>query len=107
MNSDWLLKTQPIRLERRKAFYYGEAKDHKPIGLARIVFDDGSFFEGKFENGSVNCSNGLFIYMDGSYYQGGIKGNKANGRGKIVYKTDQTLIYDGEWQDDLPHGHGK
>lgn len=107
LSADWLQSARPIRLHQREAFYYGDSKDHKPVGLARIIFDDGSFFEGTFQNGSVNCPDGLFIYKDGSYYLGGIYSDKANGRGKIIYKVDQTLVYEGEWKDDVPHGFGK
>jgi hypothetical protein len=65
------------------------------MGHARIIFDDGSFFEGDFVNSEADCKQGLFIYKDGSYYLGGIKRNRANGQGHISYKTDLSLTYDG------------
>lgn len=46
----------------------------------------------------------LFVLRDGSYYLGGVLQNKRNGKGKFV---DKNYTYEGEWLNNLPHGHAK
>ena len=42
--------------------------------------------------------------MDGDYYEGDWKDDKACGKG--VYFHTNGAKYDGEWVDDLQHGFG-
>ncbi len=41
-----------------------------------------------------------------SYYKGGIKNGKRNGKGKVV-NTKDGYYYDGDWVDNSKHGKGK
>jgi hypothetical protein len=52
--------------------YFGKLKNNKPHGLARLLNNDGSFYEGKFNSGVAEDSSALYIYPDGSYYEGTI-----------------------------------
>lgn len=53
----------------------------------------------------VGEGKGLYIYPDGSYYEGGIKNGKAEGKGKFVFRNEE-LVYEGNWQYDRPNGYG-
>ena len=46
----------------------------------------------------------IIIYSDGSKYKGTIDQNKRSGKGILFH--DLNTIYDGEWLNDLFHGHG-
>jgi len=63
------------------AYYEGEWKDGLPHGFGRIIYDDGSMYEGCFSHGVAQCQHALFIKHNGSFYRGSIKGNKAQGYG--------------------------
>lgn len=63
------------------AYYDGEWKHGVPHGFGRIIYDDGSLYEGCFKYGVANCTNALFIRKDGTFYRGQIMNNKANGEG--------------------------
>ena len=45
-----------------------------PIGMGRLFKKDGSVHTGEFENGKAN-GKGVFIFPDGSYYEGNMKNN--------------------------------
>lgn len=47
---------------------------------------------------------GMFIYPDGSRYEGSWVANMREGFGKYVYANGDT--YEGEWERDLKHGLG-
>lgn len=74
------------------AYYEGEWKDGFPHGQGRLLFDDGSLFEGTMNKGSIECEHGLYIFPNGDYYKGSIFGNKANGQGTLKY---QEIFYVG------------
>lgn len=46
-----------------------------------MIYDDGSLYFGCFNEGIANCTQALFVFHNGSFYQGLIKNNKANGLG--------------------------
>ena len=78
-----------------------------PNGFGRVLGTDGSFFEGDSSNGAAFTQKGLYIYTDGSFYLGAIRNNKAEGKGKFAFGTDNQLVYEGEWLNDVPHGLGR
>ena len=86
------------------AYYEGEWKNGLPHGYGRIIYDDGSLYEGCFKQGTAECRNGLYIKEDGSYYKGEIYMNKAHGKGAFI---SDKICYDGEWYEDYPNGLGR
>ena len=63
------------------AYYEGEWKLGKPHGFGRLVYDDGSLYEGCFRHGVADCKDALFIKDSNIFYKGSIRNNKANGYG--------------------------
>lgn len=49
---------------------------------------------------------GKFFYQEGSFYDGEWNNNKMNGFGKLFYENG-SLAYEGEWYMDEFHGFGK
>ena len=41
-----------------------------PNGKGKIFFPQGHYFEGYFNEGEANSTNGILIFNDGSYYRG-------------------------------------
>lgn len=44
-----------------------------------------------------------YFFKDGSCFEGKIIGNHITGNGKL---TTKTMVYEGEWHENLPHGKG-
>ena len=65
------------------AYYEGDWRNGLPNGFGRIIYDDGSLYEGCFNNGVAECDQALFICGNGNYYRGRIKNNMANGYGEL------------------------
>lgn len=51
---------------------------------------------GEFVYGSAECSDGLVIFPDGSYYRGAFIDNQFQGQGKFVSAINETT-YEGHW----------
>jgi hypothetical protein len=58
---------------------------------------------GKFKGKTCNYDNCYYIFKSGAYYHGAVHDNKLNGKGKLKHSKFE---YDGEWQNDKPHGQG-
>jgi len=69
-----------------------------------VIYDDGSIYEGCFNNGIAQCDQALFVRKDGSFYRGQIRNNKANGNGEL---STPKFFYKGRWHNDLPHGKAR
>ena len=83
--------------------FNGEFVNGVPNGSGRISFEDGSVFEGSFVNGEKVY--GKFVWSDGKYYQGDIKGDLFEGFG--VYEWGGNRRYEGEWKEGKMQGKGK
>ncbi len=44
------------------------------------------------------------MWPDGSKYEGIWRGDKANGKGRLIHADGD--VYEGEWMDDKAHGKG-
>ena len=56
--------------------------------------------ENDLENGY-----GKFTYLDGNIYEGNLNNGILDGIGKIIYKSDGSVI-ECNWQNNYKHGHG-
>ena len=62
-------------------------------------------YEGEWYNGQM-CGNGKMVYSDGSIYEGNFFENKKNGLGVYTW-GEGGKCYVGEWKNDLMDGNGK
>jgi hypothetical protein len=60
-------------------------------------------YEGEIKNNKIN-GKGKIIYEDGEIYEGEWKNNNAEGRGILKFVNGD--IYDGEFKDDVEDGIG-
>ncbi|OGQ99579.1 MAG: hypothetical protein A2521_16940 [Deltaproteobacteria bacterium RIFOXYD12_FULL_57_12] len=95
-------------------------------GHGVFVFDDGSRYEGAWEDGRLQ-GRGTMTFADGGRYDGEWQNNQPNGQGTLTFAENDSYVgefkdglrhgtgtwtgadgrkYDGEWQEDLPHGAG-
>lgn len=86
------------------AYYDGDWKNGLPHGAGRLIYDDGSLYEGCFRDGLAECRKALFIRENGTYYKGEVRNNKAFGEGVL---TGEKVTYKGKWDNDLPQGEGQ
>ncbi|MCX7698038.1 MAG: hypothetical protein N2114_01035 [Candidatus Goldbacteria bacterium] len=73
-------------------------------GYSRFLNEDGSYYEGDFENGSLH-GYGKYVWADGSYYEGNFNRNMREGLG--FYKYPDGSVYNGEWKENLKNGYGE
>lgn len=106
--------------------YIGEFNDNYPHGIGKYI-EKKHIFEGEFNKGFPHgkivetipklgireCefinghANGIGItkYNNGIIHKGFIKNNMYNGFG-IMYNSDETVLYVGEWKNSKRHGKG-
>merc|ERR1712167_461969 len=85
--------------------YDGEFKDGLPHGKGRCTYLDRSFYDGMWECGRREGSNGHMEYPNGDEYEGGWSNDMRNGEGTQRYANGETYI--GGWKDGRKFGHGK
>ncbi|CBZ50132.1 putative MORN repeat-containing protein [Neospora caninum Liverpool] len=112
----------------------GPWKDDVPHGrVSRVVYPDDSIFGGDFVHGKreghgtlirnntvvydglwrddVPDGRGTFVNEEGTY-EGEIRKGKRHGKGRFTFLNETTdagefCFYEGDWDNDLPHGVGK
>ena len=72
-------------------------------GYGILIFEDGSKYQGFFNDNKMN-GRGRLVGIEGDYYEGEFKDDKANEFGKYVNKKGG--IYIGQWLDDKQHWRG-
>eukprot|EP00002_Diphylleia_rotans_P036525 TRINITY_DN8058_c0_g2_i1.p1 TRINITY_DN8058_c0_g2~~TRINITY_DN8058_c0_g2_i1.p1 ORF type:complete len:345 (+),score=57.84 TRINITY_DN8058_c0_g2_i1:49-1083(+) len=107
--------------------YQGQWENDRMHGWGRYEWSDGRYYEGQWDSGCMSghgtykWPNGRFIKgnflndvlhgkgllfdSDGSFYYGDWESGRKSGYGKIIWE-DGFSSYSGQWQDDIPHGHG-
>jgi hypothetical protein len=71
----------PYYIKKFEACYEGDWKNKRPNGIGKLYFQNGSYFEGPFNNGDITGDDGIFIYPDGSFKRGHISNGKMEGEG--------------------------
>lgn len=86
--------------------YSGEiSKDcMKKQGRGIYIWNDGSKYQGYFKNDRLDYK-GKYSKLDGCYYEGDIVQNKSHGFG--TFKHIDGALYEGEWVNDRQNGKGK
>ncbi|XP_072464682.1 MORN repeat-containing protein 1 isoform X2 [Notamacropus eugenii] len=108
--------------------YEGEWKDGKKHGHGKLLFKDGSYYEGEFVNGEIigkgqrywassgNTYSGQFVlgelqgqgimrYKDGGKYEGEFSHGVREGYGSLIDKNGQ--VYQGSFHENKKHGVGQ
>ena len=73
-------------------------------GKARITYDDGSYFLGRYVETSRQ-GFGIHIWKDKTTYEGDFKDDRLEGHGKYTFSNGD--FYVGEFKDSVSHGKGK
>ena len=97
-------------------FANGEIQGH---GLRK--WPNGSSYSGEFHRGEMHggarsvaiflhraassCADGIFIYANGDKYEGGFKGNKRDGEGRIECANGNSFA--GHFRENRMHGDGR
>uniref|UniRef100_A0A7N9CV48 MORN repeat containing 1 n=1 Tax=Macaca fascicularis TaxID=9541 RepID=A0A7N9CV48_MACFA len=93
--------------------YEGEWKGGRKHGHGKLLFKDGSYYEGAFVDGEITgegrrhwawSGHGFLVDRDGQVYQGSFHDNKRHGPGQMLFKNGDK--YDGDWVRDQRQGHG-
>eukprot|EP00903_Cladosiphon_okamuranus_P011081 g10460.t1 len=84
--------------------YFGSWDRGRKHGLGTYMFDDGSCHEGFYSRGE-RSGVGTMHYASGAVYEGEFKAGRRHGVGRLELATGGAS-YDGDWVDDMPHGHG-
>lgn len=85
--------------------YSGAFKNNERSGKGKMYYDNGDKYDGDWENDKKSGNGKMIYYTDLSVYDGEWKENKTIW-GKY-YKADSSIIYEGEYKNNLAHGWGK
>ena len=77
-------------------FYKGGWENGKQHGKGEVITKSGIYFLGEFVYGTAECSDGLVVFPDGSYYRGAFIDNQFHGTGRFVSAFNETT-YEGRW----------
>ena len=93
------------RAKKIRAFvgYRGEMRNGRAHGVGRMVWADGSYYEGGWKEG-VPDGWGEVVWPDGSYYAG--EWARGERRGQGLHESARGDVYEGGWEYDRPHGEG-
>ena len=80
-----------------------EREHGRPHGKGRMVWPDGSCYEGEWSNGLMS-GEGEMVWSDGSSYRGGWRGGERSGRG--IFENQRGDVHEGEWLSGKEHGPG-
>ncbi|XP_069597680.1 MORN repeat-containing protein 1 [Ranitomeya imitator] len=95
----------PRRVPRASQHYVGDVRNQLRHGYGIYVYDNSFFrYEGEWKGGKKH-GHGKLLFRDGSYYEGEFVRGEIVGSG-LRYWAAQGNIYSGEFQDGELHGHG-
>lgn len=84
--------------------YFGSWARGRKHGLGTYMYADGSCHEGFYSRGE-RSGVGTMHYASGAVYEGEFKAGRRHGVGRLELATGGAS-YDGDWVEDVPHGHG-
>ncbi|XP_045659430.1 MORN repeat-containing protein 1 isoform X7 [Ursus americanus] len=85
--------------------YEGEWKGGKKHGQGKLLFKDGSYYEGEFVDGEITGEGCRLWASSGNTYSGQFVLGEPQGRGVMKYKAGGH--YEGELSHGLREGHGR
>ncbi|XP_054857869.1 MORN repeat-containing protein 1 isoform X2 [Eublepharis macularius] len=84
--------------------YEGEWKDGKKQGHGKLLFKDGSYYEGEFVDGEIVGNGFRYWAYTGNTYSGQFLYGELHGHGVMQYKDGRK--YEGDFCYGLQEGHG-
>ncbi|XP_077168507.1 MORN repeat-containing protein 1 isoform X2 [Paroedura picta] len=84
--------------------YEGEWKEGKKHGHGKLLFKDGSYYEGEFVDGEIVGNGFRYWAYTGNTYSGQFHYGELHGHGVMQYKDGQ--IYEGDFCYGVREGHG-
>nr|XP_056721386.1 MORN repeat-containing protein 1 [Euleptes europaea] len=85
--------------------YEGEWKEGKKHGHGKLLFKDGSYYEGEFVNGEIVGNGFRYWAHTGNIYSGQFLYGELQGHGVMQYKDGQR--YEGNFCYGVQEGHGQ
>lgn len=85
--------------------YYGQHQGFFKAGFGKIIYLNGSYYEGGWLNERKNQHGRMVDKTSGDIYNGDYIEGKRNGKGRMYYASLKE-IYDGEWVNDRRQGEG-
>ncbi|XP_068096772.1 MORN repeat-containing protein 1 isoform X2 [Hyperolius riggenbachi] len=84
--------------------YEGEWKGGKKHGHGKLLFRDGSYYEGEFVHGEITGNGLRYWAASGNKYSGEFQEGELHGHGVLLYKDGGR--YEGEFVLGVREGHG-
>ncbi|KAM9034691.1 MORN repeat-containing protein 1 [Sarcophilus harrisii] len=84
--------------------YEGEWKDGKKHGHGKLLFKDGSYYDGEFVDGEIIGMGQRYWSSSGNIYSGQFVLGELHGHGVMIYKEGGK--YEGEFYQGMREGHG-
>ena len=72
--------------------YIGDIHNNKPYGTGKLIMNDGSYYEGEFDNEGI--TEGVYFHCSSNVYEGSFLRDRFK-KGKIVFCDGDVL--EGEW----------
>eukprot|EP01113_Clastostelium_recurvatum_P035906 TRINITY_DN5052_c0_g1_i1.p1 TRINITY_DN5052_c0_g1~~TRINITY_DN5052_c0_g1_i1.p1 ORF type:complete len:589 (+),score=129.00 TRINITY_DN5052_c0_g1_i1:149-1768(+) len=88
-----------------KGTYTGYIANNFPHGYGVMARNDGSSWEGEWQNGRLQ-DFGVITWADGQQYIGCLVNGSCHGLGRLSLGRDQRIVYHGYWKEGLRHGRG-
>ena len=79
--------------------YFGQHRGFQREGWGKIIYFNGSEFEGCWEGDKKHYKGRMLDKLSGDIYLGEYFEGKRQGRGRMYYAEKQE-IYDGDWVND-------
>ncbi len=76
----------------------------KAEGTGQLSFEHGEFYAGEFKNETLH-GKGIYIWPDGTVYDGYLENGKSNGMG-VGFNIRKKWRYEGQYKDDKWNGSG-
>jgi len=88
--------------------YAGSWEDNMPSGQGTLTCANGLHYEGYWRRGEFH-GQGTLTTPTGKCYIGEWSQGQRSGRGVMRYHKDSVFVeeYEGEWVEDMKHGHGE
>ncbi|KAM5140338.1 MORN repeat-containing protein 1 [Mantella aurantiaca] len=84
--------------------YEGEWEDGKKHGHGKLLFRDGSYYEGEFIHGEITGNGLRYWATSGNFYSGEFHEGELHGHGVMHYRDGGR--YEGEFVFGIREGHG-
>lgn len=103
INQDEIKSTVTMSITEKEGTFTGTRVDGKKTGIGTYKWNDGTIYEGNFENDNIN-GTGKLTTVDNGIYEGEFKDGQKSGTGTYTFANGD--IYTGSWENDQMSGEG-